>query len=434
MRVWGPKFSTRAWHRSSLLEAEGVERPGLPPQLLPALQALASEVGVSRLALVGGAVRDALLHDEHCDPWRELPDLDLVMEGSASELAAALQRHYGDERVQEVRVHGAYGTAELSFDGVLLDLAGARQDHYPAPGENPVVESGSLERDLERRDFTVNAMALELSLSGDREPLLLDPHGGQAHLERRELAFLHASSVADDPTRVIRAARYGARLGFVLTPSSQDQLRTTLKRWPWSWRHGQSTEHVPPALGTRLRMELELLFENEPWLKALELLQQWGALALLDPLLSSNATLIRRLRWAMRLKVPLILALVAAATDPCSLGQRLQLPLRQQRLLEESMSLTNWLHSEVLPQAWVGWSAVQWTEALETRAWSPESVVLTVAMGVPCWRPMLRWWGRWRKIRSPLSAKDLIASGIPAGPGLGLALHQARVKALDSMR
>merc|ERR1711927_49371 len=137
-------------------------------------------------------------------------------------------------------------------------------------------------------------MALELSLSGDREPWLLDPHGGQSHLARRELAFLHASSVADDPTRVIRAARYGARLGFVLSPCALDQLRTTLKRWPWAWRHGQSSEHVPPALGTRLRMELELLFENEPWLKALGLLQEWGGLVLLDPLLASNAKLIRR--------------------------------------------------------------------------------------------------------------------------------------------
>ena len=90
-----------------------------------------------------------------------------------------------------MRFHGAYGTAELSFDGVLLDLAGARQEHYPAPGENPVVESGSLERDLERRDFTVNAMALELSLSPViGEPWLLDPHGGQGHLARRELGLL----------------------------------------------------------------------------------------------------------------------------------------------------------------------------------------------------------------------------------------------------
>ena len=411
-----------------------MERPGLPPQLLPALKALASEAGVSRLALVGGAVRDALLHDQHCDPWRNLPDLDLVMEGSAVELAAALQRHYGDQRVKEIRVHGAYGTAELSFDGVLLDLAGARQEHYPSPGENPVVEYGSLERDLERRDFTVNAMALELSLSGEREPSLLDPHGGQLHLARRELVFLHASSVADDPTRVIRAARYGARLGFVLSPCALDQLSTTLKSWPWAWRHGQSTEHVPPALGTRLRMELELLFENEPWPEALGLLQQWGGLALLDPLLAINAKLIRRLRWAARLRIPILLALVATSADPVSLALRLQLPLRQQRWLEEGIALQSWMQHDVFNQSWQNWTAADWTESLEIRSWSAESVALTVAMGVSCWRPLLRWWGRWRKIASPLSAKDLIAGGMVSGPEIGVVLHQARLKKLETMR
>ena len=411
-----------------------MDRPGLPPQLLPALQALASEAGVSRLALVGGAVRDALLHDQHCDPWRELPDLDLVMEGSASELAAALQRHYGDQRVQEVRVHAAYGTAELSFDGVLLDLAGARQEQYPAPGENPVVRSGSLERDLERRDFTVNAMALELSLSGDREPWLLDPHGGQSHLARRELAFLHASSVADDPTRVIRAARYGARLGFVLAPCALDQLRTTLKRWPWAWRHGDPIVSVPPALGTRLRMELELLFENEPWPEALGLLQQWGALVLLDPCLCSDARLTRSLRWAARLRIPILLALVATSADPVSLALRLQLPLRQQRWLEEGIALQSWMQHDVFNQSWQNWTAADWTESLEIRSWSAESVALTVAMGVSCWRPLLRWWGRWRKIASPLSAKDLIARGMASGPEIGVVLHQARLKKLKTMR
>ncbi len=132
--------------------------------------------------------------------------------------------------------------------------------------------------------------------------------------------------------------------------------------------------------------------------------------------------------------MPILLALVASAADPVSLALRLQIPLQQQRWLEQSMSLTNWLHSDVLPQAWVGWSAAQWTEALETRAWPPESVVLAVAMGVPCWRPMLRWWGRWRKIASPLSAKDLIASGILPGPELGLVLRQERLKMLETMK
>ena len=350
-----------------------MERPGLPPQLLPALQAIASAAGVSRLALVGGAVRDALLHDQHCDPWRDLPDLDVVIEGSASDLVAALEQHYGSQRVKEVHVHRAYGTAELSFDGVLLDLAGARQEHYPAPGENPVVESGSLERDLERRDFTVNAMALELSLSGDREPWLLDPHGGQGHLARRELAFLHPSSVADDPTRVVRACRYGARLGFVLAPEAQQQITETLEAWPWFWSHGHAPAAAPPALATRLRMELELLFDREPWPQALLALQSWGALSLLDPALQADPRLVRRLLQAQRLQLPLLPALLAGADQPLELAARLQLPQQQQRWLQQMQELSTWLQANTGEDAWTGWTAEEWCDALEQQAWGADA-------------------------------------------------------------
>ena len=411
-----------------------MERPGLPVQLLPALQASASAAGVTRLALVGGAVRDALLHDQHGDPWRTLPDLDLVIEGSASEFAAALEQDYGDQRVEEVRVHAAYGTAELSFDGVLIDLAAARQEHYPAPGENPVVESGSLERDLERRDFTVNAMALELPLSGHGEPLLLDPHGGQAHLERRELAFLHASSVTDDPTRVVRAGRYAARLAFVLAPEAQQQIDQTLEVWPWSWTHGDPPAAAPPALATRLRMELELLFDQEPWPAALEALQSWGALRLLDPALHADPRLIRSLLRAQRLQLPLLLALVAGAADPLELAARLQLPQQQQRWLQQMQALRAWLPANASEVASAGWTAEEWCDALEQQAWGAEAVALLVSQNPAQNRPLLRWWGRWRHCTSPLTAKDLLAQGWQPGPALGAELQRLRRQRLRAMR
>ena len=389
---------------------------------------------MSRLALVGGAVRDALLHDQHCDPWRDLPDLDVVIEGSASDLVAALEQHYGSQRVKEVRVHGAYGTAELSFDGVLLDLAGARQEHYPAPGENPVVESGSLERDLERRDFTVNAMALELSLSGDREPWLLDPHGGQGHLARRELAFLHPSSVADDPTRVVRACRYAARLAFVLEPEAQQQITETLEVWPWSWSHGDAPAAAPPALATRLRMELELLFDREPWPQALLALQSWGALSLLDPALQADPRLVRRLLQAQRLQLPLLPALLAGADQPLELAARLQLPQQQQRWLQQMQELSTWLQANTGEDAWTGWTAEEWCDALEQQAWGAEAVALLVSQNPPQRRPLLRWWGRWRHCTSPLTAKDLLAQGWQPGPALGAELQRLRRQRLRLMR
>ena len=122
-----------------------MELPGISPDLFSTVQDAACECGATRLALVGGAIRDALLHHQHQDPWRGLPDLDLVVEGSAEALAQHLLQLCGEERVSELRTHGSFGTVELMLDGVLLDLASARQERYPAPGFNPVVEPGLLE-------------------------------------------------------------------------------------------------------------------------------------------------------------------------------------------------------------------------------------------------------------------------------------------------
>lgn len=225
-----------------------MELPGIPTDLLNTLQVAARDSGVRRLALVGGAVRDALLHHDHQDPWLGLPDLDLVVEGSAEVFARQLRTLCGETRVPQLQVHAAYGTVDLVLDGVKLDLASARKEHYPAPGFNPVVSSGRLEDDVARRDFTVNAMALELSFEGLDQDYILDRFEGREDLARRQLTFLHDFSVADDPTRVIRAARYAARLGFQLAPAAAIQIASTLTSWPWAWSSGDPAEQAPPAL------------------------------------------------------------------------------------------------------------------------------------------------------------------------------------------
>jgi poly(A) polymerase len=262
----------------------------------------------------------------------------------------------------------------------------------------------------------------------------LDPHGGQDHLARRELAFLHASSVADDPTRVVRACRYAARLAFVLAPEAQQQINQTLESWPWSWTHGDVPAAAPPALATRLRMELELLFEREPWPEALLALQSWGALRLLDPALQADSRLVRSLIQAQRLHLPLLLALVAGADDPLELAARLQLPQQQQRWLQQMQELSAWLEVNAFEDALAGWTAEEWCDALEQQAWGAEAVALLVSQNPPQRRPLLRWWARWRHCPSPLTAKDLLAQGWQPGPDLGAELQRLRRQSLRAMR
>jgi len=407
-----------------------MEIPDVPKPLLEALTAAAAG---QRCALVGGVVRDLLLHRHHEDPWRGLPDLDLVVEGRAAavveRLPEALWAVFAQPIPLRVQKHGSFGTLELELDlpdgqgGTwLLDIASARNERYPQPGENPLVSLGRLDEDLGRRDFTVNAMALTLE-GGE----LLDLHGGQQDLSSRQLRFLHTCSVSDDPTRLLRAARYAARLGFDLAPDALDQVRTTLSSWPWRWRAGDDPGQAPPALGTRLRMELELLLSREPWRLALAALQRWGALVVLDPQLQADSHWQRRLHWAQRLQVPLLPALLVGARDPLAVAERLQLPHRQHKLIVQMLDLDQRLRSQPAEQP-----PSAWCQFLEAPGLSPEAVGLFIARGSIKWKPLLRWWMHWRHARSPIKAAELISQeGLRPGPALGERLRQLRFAALD---
>ncbi len=414
--------------------------PDVPPQLLAALVEAAAG---QRLALVGGVVRDLLLHRHHQDPWRGLPDLDLVVEGRAAELVARLPAALANQIGRPVAIreqhHGRYGTAELELalppecGGTwLLDVASARRELYPQPAANPEVTPGTLEQDLARRDLTVNAMALELNAAGAGvcdAIRLLDPFCGRGDLAQRHLRFLHPQSLRDDPTRLLRAARYAARLGFVLAPEAIDQVMTTLQAWPWAWRFGDDPREAPPALGTRLRMELELLLDREPWSLALGLLQHWGGLALVDRQLQHDLGWQPRLRWARRLQLPMPLAVVANAEDPCGLADRLQLPSRQRRWLRQMLDLEAALRQAPPIRSPSGWAAL-----CEAPGQSPQATALALLRGVEPRQPLLRWWLRWRHVGSPLTPQQVMeAEGLHSGPALGQRLRVLRAHRLDQL-
>ena len=440
--------------RPHLLRQAAPDLPGIPLALLPALAAAAAP---DRLALVGGAVRDLLLHRIHADPWRGLPDLDLVVEARnlpgqqpcggrspalrlADRLVERCGRSGGDLIVRAVREHGAYGTVELELelDGqlLLLDVATARSETYGQAGENPSVCFGSLADDLARRDFSINAMALGIGAAGGPGAdgpggggsSLLDPHAGLADLRGRRLRLLHSQSLRDDPTRIVRAARYRARLGFELDPGSLLQWQQTLASWPWSWQPGDPAAAAPPALGTRLRMELDLLLERERAGQALAAVPSGGALALVDRGLQADQQWRRRLHWASRLGLPPLAALLAGADQPVAVAERLQIPHRQQRLLAQFLVVRQRLAEAA---AGPSWPASRWCHLLEAAGGSPEAVALALAAGCRPRRPLLRWLLRWRHLQAEQGARQLIAAGLAAGPLLGQRLRQLRAERID---
>ena len=403
-----------------------MDLPGVPNQLFEELREAAVSLGVPRLALVGGVVRDQLLHQRFGRVWGGVPDLDWVVEGDAVALAEELGRRCSADRLTAFQEYGAFGTVSLQMDGIPLDLATARHEHYPAPAENPVVRACTLQADLARRDFTINAMALDL-VAGE----LIDLHHGQEDLAAGQLRFLHSGSVQDDPTRVIRAARYSARLSFGLAAESREQISSTVQNWPWAWSHCDPAFAAPPALASRLRMELERLLEQEPWPQALDLLEQWQALPLLDVQLQNDPGRTLRLRWAQRLGLPLMPALLLGAEDPVAVAERLQIPGKHQQWLRQCEALRKWLADD--PPS-LDASPSVWSTALEQHGWQPEAVAMAVVLRPQQWKPLLRWWGRWRMIQAPQMARELIAAGWQPGPAIGEELRRQRSAAQDRSR
>lgn len=209
--------------------------------------------------LVGGAARDLLLE-------RRPVDVDVAVEGPVRSVASLLSALAAEAGWSVEARHERFGTAKLrSPDGTGIDIATTREEHYPFPGALPVVRTGvSIREDLKRRDFTVHAMAFRLSDAGV-EPELLDPFGGGKDLERRCLRLLHEGSLADDPTRVFRAARYAARLGFDLDPGFDEALR-----------RGVESGAFVRISGDRLRRALQEVLSEQNWGMAVEILARLG--------------------------------------------------------------------------------------------------------------------------------------------------------------
>jgi tRNA nucleotidyltransferase (CCA-adding enzyme) len=318
--------------------------------------------------LVGGAVRDLLL-------GRDRADVDLMVEGEATALAAALGGASSE--------HDRFGTVKVDVEGHEVDIAGARTETYERPGALPTVNpAASVEEDLARRDFTINAMAIPLQ----GEPRLIDPHGGRGDLEAGLLRVLHDRSFLDDPTRAIRAARYASRFGFRLEPKTEELLGET---------------DLTTVSADRRRAELERLAAEANACDGFELLAEWGVIDLRPggiELMQTVDSLLQTSHWAEI--VPREQALVAAALGPPGA-------------------------EEVLASMWVP-KPGEGVELAERR--DPVELILARAMGADWLEHHLT---SWRKIELEIDGDDLIAAGVEQGPAIGRGLRAARHRKLE---
>ncbi len=216
--------------------------------LLRQASTLAQEMGYS-LYVVGGFVRDLLLGEPTLD-------MDLVVEGDAIKLARRLASRVGSR----ARSHRRFGTAKLiledpttpravdiDFGIPILDFATARTEFYARSAALPEVERSSIKADLHRRDFTINTLAIRLDPGYYGE--LLDFYGGEQDLRDGWVRVLHSLSFIEDPTRIMRAARFEQRLGFAIEPGTAELIDNALPM-------------LSRVSGERIRHELYLILEE----------------------------------------------------------------------------------------------------------------------------------------------------------------------------
>jgi len=357
----------------------------------------AADAGVGAVYLVGGAPRDLIL-------GRPFLDVDIAVDGDAFALAAAIGSPEGSE--------SRFGTIAVSRDGMRYDLARTRSETYAEPGALPDVEPARIDDDLSRRDFTVNALAL--GLTGPQTGELIAVDGALEDLAARRLAVLHERSFEDDPTRLLRLARYAARLGFDVTPHTRAIADQAIR-----------SGALGTVSGTRIGNELRLLAsEPDPvaaFEAAAELNLGWSidgkltrvALAALPPD-GSPARVVLAAAFAGEARAGLAArldklgftsqerdAIVQAATEAAALAERLALVASGADIART-----------------VGTAGI-------------ETVALASAHGAPS--QSLTWLQDLRHRRLKITGDDIKANGIPQGPRIGLALQAANDALMDGL-
>lgn len=213
------------------------------------------------LYVVGGYVRDIFLN-------RTSSDIDFVTVGSGIELATEIANRLN--RGRGLSVYATYGTAQVKYGHLELEFVGARRESYHRESRNPIVEDGTLEDDQNRRDFTINAMAVQLNKDGFGR--LVDPFGGLEDLEKKIIRTPLDPDItfSDDPLRMMRAIRFATQLNFKIYPETFDAIK-------------RNRERIKIITRERINDELSKIMRSPVPSKGFKLLDEAGLLELIFP-------------------------------------------------------------------------------------------------------------------------------------------------------
>ncbi len=356
-----------------------------------------------KIYLVGGIVRDLML-------GKPCLDLDFSVEGEA----LALARSLGEEIGCRISSYPEFGTATIKLDGIQVDFASARTETYSCPGALPLVKAASLLEDLYRRDFTINAMALDLSPShfGD----LIDPFEGKRDLSKGIIRVIHEKSFIDDPTRIFRAIRYEQRLGFKIEKKTQELVL-------------RDRDFVNTISGERIRHEIELIFSEEWPEKALHRIEELGIWKIINPELRGNDNLkaafaaLRQLDLKAPYPLPLLFSLFFF---PLTVGTAEELIIRLNMPKAIAIALRDTMKVKEIKTKLEAASQDRLALYHILRDFSSHAML---AFAISCREENLKesllyYHNKLRLIKTSLNGKDLLNLGVTPGPSVGKALQK----------
>lgn len=388
----------------------------LPKDRLELLPVLARQASILRmpLYLVGGVVRDMLL-------GRAVNDFDLVVEGDAIRLARSLASLHGGK----MTAHSKFGTAKWFLPRSLaphggtheaLDIISARSETYKHPAALPTVRLGSIEDDIRRRDFTINALAIRLD----------DPHFGEVRddlngmedLQKRIIRVLHSRSFIDDPTRMYRAVRYEKRYQFKI---AEDTLGLISEARPL----------VEKLSAQRIRHEIDLILDEPNAGSMLARLDELELLSVIHPALanfqtsklaslkSDNPALQNRnARWLLWL-------MHRSEQEIQLLNERLHFTADLLRILLSGSSLYSNL------AALSGLKPSQCVELLESYSLGAIEIIYHVLSEEKVRNKFSKYLFEWRHVKPKTTGHDLKERGIEPGPKYAAILRRLRAAWLD---
>ncbi|HWY11140.1 MAG TPA: HD domain-containing protein [Bacteroidia bacterium] len=224
----------------------------LDQNIFKLIRECSDELGVDAY-VIGGFVRDTIMN-------RPTKDIDIVTIGKGIDLAERLHKKLGKE--SHLSLFKNFGTAQIKFGDLEIEFVGARKESYNRDSRKPFVEDGTLEDDQNRRDFTINALAIGISKNNYGK--LLDPFGGLADIEKKMICTPLAPEItySDDPLRMMRAIRFSSQLGFEIEEASQLEITRQKERLNIVSRERITDELNKIILSPKPSVGFKLLFDT----------------------------------------------------------------------------------------------------------------------------------------------------------------------------